>query len=217
MTVAMYPTTPAGVWSIFRPIDFTMPPRAFRKHGPDPLESPKVIRLVIVPCRLGWLAASATERGLCMLCLGDTSQALHVESVARFPSARVEDGNDELNGWAQLVLQQIDAAKHAVAIPLDLQGTSFQRTVWDALRAIPAGATATYTAVARAIGRPSAVRAVANACGANPVAVVVPCHRVIRSNGDLGGYRWGIERKRQLLERDRLGQAQSPSENDPGR
>lgn len=160
------------------------------------------IRLAVVECRLGWLAVAATERGVCMIEFGDTPDAVRAEAVARFPNAALHDGDDEFRRWVAVVVQRIEMPGRAVELPLDVRGTAFQRKVWEALRAIPAGATATYSEIAERIGKPSAARAVAGACAANQLAVVIPCHRVVRSGGSLSGYRWGADRKRRLLERE---------------
>lgn len=160
------------------------------------------IRFAVAECRLGWLAVAATERGICMIEFGDAPDALRAKADARFPNATVHDGDGEFNGWVKLIVRQIEMPRLAVKLPLDVQGTAFQRRVWEALKAIPAGATTTFAAVAKKIGRPAAVRAVANACAMNPMAVIIPCHRIIRSDGDLSGYRWGVDRKRRLLERE---------------
>ena len=171
-----------------------MNPTAFRDGGPDQL-----IRSTITECRLGWVAIAATSRGLCMIELGDDPTTLRTAVYERFPKV-VIDSNDV--AFLALVAQVVDliaAPDRSIALPLDIQGTAFQRLVWEALRNIPLGETATYCEIAEAIGRPSAARAVARACATNPVAVAIPCQRVVQKNGELSGYRWGIERKQELL------------------
>lgn len=174
-----------------------MTPTEYRNGGAGQL-----IRFAVVECRLGWLAVAATERGVCMIEFGDTPDAVRTEAVARFPNATLHDGDDVFRRWVAIVVQHIEIPGRAVELPLDVHGTAFQRKVWEALRAIPAGATATYSEIARKIGKPSAARAVAGACAANQLAVVIPCHRVVLAGGNLSGYRWGADRKRRLLERE---------------
>jgi AraC family transcriptional regulator of adaptative response/methylated-DNA-[protein]-cysteine methyltransferase len=156
----------------------------------------------VVACRLGWVAVAATERGVCLIVFGDAPESLRAELAAHFPKATVQAGDAEFQHWVEQLVIHIEAPSHALDLPFDIQGTAFQRKVWEALRAIPAGATASYTEIARQIGQPKAVRAVARACAANSLAVAIPCHRVVRADGGLGGYRWGIGRKRQLLDRE---------------
>jgi AraC family transcriptional regulator of adaptative response/methylated-DNA-[protein]-cysteine methyltransferase len=177
--------------------DLGMTPTQFRRAGAG-----LVIRHAVVPCALGWMLVAATERGLCRIEFGDDSAALAAGLKERFPKADLRGGDAAFSSWVEGVLELVDAPAKRRDLPLDIQGTAFQRQVWQALRAIPPGATATYSDIAVRIGRPTAARAVAQACGSNPVAVLIPCHRVIGSDGELRGYRWGIERKRQLLERE---------------
>jgi AraC family transcriptional regulator of adaptative response/methylated-DNA-[protein]-cysteine methyltransferase len=178
-----------------------MTPTEYRGGGAG-----KSIRLAVVGCRLGWVAVAATERGVCLIEFGNSPDALRAGATARFPKAAVDGGDPEFRRWVEQVVEQIEAPGHVADLPLDIQGTAFQRKVWEALRAIPAGTTATYKEIAQRIGRPAAVRAVARACAANPLAVAIPCHRVVRSDGDLGGYRWGVGRKAELLRREGEGQ-----------
>lgn len=133
---------------------------------------------------------------------GDSPKILQTRLKADFPDAILQDNEPEFKTIVSRVLAFLDAPENECPLPLDLQGTAFQKRVWAALQTIPPGFTASYGEIARKIGNPRAARAVARACAANPVAVAVPCHRVIRGNGDLGGYRWGVERKRALLERE---------------
>jgi AraC family transcriptional regulator of adaptative response/methylated-DNA-[protein]-cysteine methyltransferase len=152
---------------------------------------------------VGHLLAAATERGHCAVILGDDRTELEAALRREYPAATIEPGNGELSRYTQMVVEQLLGRTQAT-LPLDVPGTAFQWQVWEALRRIPAGETRSYQAIAREIGRPDAARAVARACASNRVALVVPCHRVVRENGDLGGYRWGMERKRRLLEQERL-------------
>jgi O-6-methylguanine DNA methyltransferase len=170
-----------------------------------PAAGPRPVGYTIVASPVGRLLVAATARGICSVKLGDSDAELETALRREFPSV-VRDagpGPVPLDGWVEALLAQLAGARPRAVPPVDVRGTAFQRRVWDALRAIPMGATQSYAQVARAIGRPRAVRAVARACATNPVALVVPCHRVVRRNGDLGGYRWGVERKALLLERER--------------
>lgn len=165
-----------------------------------------VVSFATRPSSLGvvLVARSASGNGgICAVLLGDDAGALRSELHARFPRASLIAGDEELEAIATRVAAFVESPARSIDVPLDMRGTDFQRTVWRALREIPAGSTASYTEIARRIGRPTAVRAVAHACAANPLAVVVPCHRAVRSDGALAGYRWGLERKRSLLDKER--------------
>jgi O-6-methylguanine DNA methyltransferase len=142
-----------------------------------------------------------------MTALGDDREGLAAMVRERFPAAAVTAEDTGLRNWADRVVRFITAPHHALDLPLDIRGTAFQARVWRALQKIPLGRTATYSEIARALGQPKAVRAVARACAANDLALLVPCHRVIREDGDLAGYRWGLERKRVLLDRERAAAA----------
>jgi AraC family transcriptional regulator, regulatory protein of adaptative response / methylated-DNA-[protein]-cysteine methyltransferase len=174
-----------------------MTPGAYRKGGAG-----MEIRFTIVPSPHGRLLVGATDKGVCAVMLGDNDSTLARDLASQFPRAdrtRVDAGDDWLAQLVGRVAEQMQRPRIGKEIPLDLQGTAFQWRVWQALVSIPPGETRTYTQVARQLGKPRAVRAVASACAANRVAVVVPCHRVIRSDGSLGGYRWGLPRKKALL------------------
>jgi AraC family transcriptional regulator of adaptative response/methylated-DNA-[protein]-cysteine methyltransferase len=160
------------------------------------------IRFAIGECSLGSILVAATERGVCAILMGDEADALVRELRDRFPQARLIGGDAEFEGLVAKVVGFVEAPRVGLDLPLDLRGTAFQRCVWQALRAIPAGETLSYTDIARRIGGPRSARAVAQACGANPLAVAIPCHRVVRKDGGLAGYRWGVGRKRVLLERE---------------
>ena len=175
-----------------------MAPKRWRDGGDG-----EAIAFVAAPCSLGWVLAAATERGVCAITLGDDPAALEAGLRARFPRARVEPGEGGSADLLARVVALVEALGAGVALPLDVRGTAFQEQVWRALRDIPAGETVSYGELARRIGAPRAVRAVAAACGANPTAVAVPCHRVVGADGALTGYRWGVERKRALLDRER--------------
>jgi len=175
-----------------------MTPTAFKNGG-----SGQTICYSVTPCHLGWVAVAATSRGLCMIELGDEQELLRERVLNRFPNAILEGHDQTFVALVAQVVELIASPKPPCDLPLDVQGTAFQRKVWEALRSIPVGDTVTYTEIAEAIGQPMASRAVARACATNPLAVAIPCHRVVRKDGDLSGYRWGIERKRQLLEEER--------------
>ncbi|PLR24910.1 transcriptional regulator [Caulobacter zeae] len=151
---------------------------------------------------LGLALAASSKAGLALLVLGDDRVAMVEDLAARFPRAQLIEDQDSVAAALAALSAAIEGSAGA-GLALDERGTELQRAVWKALRDIPAGSTASYAQVARAIGRPEAVRAVAQACGANPLAVLTPCHRVVRSDGGLSGYRWGVERKKALLERER--------------
>ncbi len=161
------------------------------------------IRFALGQCSLGAILVAATDRGLCAILLGDDPEALLRNLQERFPKADLLGGEGAFEQLVARVVALVEQPRLPQDLPLDIRGTAFQRRVWEALRAIPAGATATYTEIAERIGAPKAVRAVAAACAANPLAVAVPCHRVVRLDGDLAGYRWGLARKQELLERER--------------
>jgi AraC family transcriptional regulator of adaptative response/methylated-DNA-[protein]-cysteine methyltransferase len=160
------------------------------------------IRFAVAPVSLGWMLVAATERGVCTIELGDTPEALVERLRARFPRAERCDDDPAFAEWVRQVTAFLEAPRRGLDLPLDIQGTAFQQRVWKALQEIQPGRTETYAGIARRIEQPSAARAVAQACASNPVAVAIPCHRAVRSGGDLGGYRWGVERKRALLERE---------------
>lgn len=175
-----------------------MTPTAARRGGEG-----FVIRFAIGQSSLGNVLVAATEKGVSSIMLGDEPEALVRELERRFPRARLVSGDPGFERTVAAVVGLVEAPGQNLNLPLDIRGTAFQNKVWRALRAIPAGRTASYAEIARAVGLPKAARAVAQACAANPVAVAIPCHRVVRSDGDLSGYRWGVERKRRLLDRER--------------
>ncbi|MHB9880793.1 bifunctional DNA-binding transcriptional regulator/O6-methylguanine-DNA methyltransferase Ada [Pacificimonas sp. ICDLI1SI03] len=176
-----------------------MRPSAYRSGAPGTL-----LRHGTAKSWLGSVLVAATERGICAILLGDDENSLIADLGARFPAARLvraEPGSD-FDLWLTKALALLEAPAGEHDLPLDIRGTAFQERVWRALCGIRAGTTATYSDIAELIGQPSAARAVATACAANPLAVAVPCHRVVRANGQLSGYRWGVERKRALLKRE---------------
>jgi AraC family transcriptional regulator, regulatory protein of adaptative response / methylated-DNA-[protein]-cysteine methyltransferase len=180
------------------PTGLGMTPAA-RRHG----GRGETIRFTTVRTALGWALVAATNRGICMTALGDERASLEGELRRRFPAALIWPADAALTAWAEQIVSFITRPDKELDLPLDIRGTAFQAQVWRALQKIPPGRTATYSEIAAALGRPKSVRAVAQACASNKLAVLVPCHRVVRSDGELAGYRWGIERKRALIARER--------------
>jgi len=174
-----------------------MKPSSYRAGGTD-----SEIRFAIGECSLGSILVAQSERGVCAILLGDDPDALARDLQDRFPNAVLVGGDRHYEQLVAQVVGFVEAPALGLDLPLDVRGTAFQQRVWRALRDIPAGTTASYSEIARRIGSPSAVRAVAGACAANMLAVAIPCHRVVRNDGELSGYRWGVPRKRALLERE---------------
>jgi AraC family transcriptional regulator, regulatory protein of adaptative response / methylated-DNA-[protein]-cysteine methyltransferase len=176
------------------PVQLGMTPTAYRRGG-------KGMRIgyTIVESPLGYVLVAATERGVAAVRFGDSEQSIEADFVREYPKAELIRDDEQLSQWVNLLLLSLQGKPSTHQVSLDVQGTTFQWKVWQALRAIPVGQTRSYQEIAQAIGQPTASRAVAQACATNPVAVFIPCHRVIRNNGQLGGYHWGIERKQQLL------------------
>jgi AraC family transcriptional regulator, regulatory protein of adaptative response / methylated-DNA-[protein]-cysteine methyltransferase len=160
------------------------------------------IRFAVGECSLGAILVARSERGVCAILLGDDADELTRDLQNMFPRANLIGGDAEFEQLVAKVVGFVEAPALGLDLPLDLRGTAFQQRVWQALQKIPAGSTASYADIARRIGSPKSVRAVAQACGANALAVAIPCHRVVRNDGALSGYRWGVERKRALLERE---------------
>ncbi len=175
-----------------------MTPTQFRAGG-----SGSLIRFAVGECSLGSILVAATDKGVCAIELGDDADALVRALQDRFPNARLVGGDAAFEQLVARVVGFVEAPGQGLDLPLDVRGTAFQQRVWNALRAIPAGATATYSEIAKRIGKPKAVRAVAHACASNAIAIAIPCHRVVRTDGSLAGYRWGVARKRALLVREK--------------
>lgn len=175
-----------------------MRPSEYRSSGRG-----AAIRFAVAQCSLGSLLVAASDKGVCAILLGEDPDALVRDLQDRFRNAALIGGDRVFEGWVAKILGFIEAPRVGLDLPLDLRGTAFQQRVWQTLRKIPAGETISYTELAKRVGAPRATRAVASACGANHIAVAVPCHRVVRTDGSLSGYRWGIERKKELLERER--------------
>jgi AraC family transcriptional regulator of adaptative response/methylated-DNA-[protein]-cysteine methyltransferase len=174
-----------------------MTPGRFRAGGDG-----STIRFALGQCSLGAILVAQSERGICAITLGDDADALLRELQDRFPRARLVGGDTGFEALVARVVGLVEAPGLGLDLPLDVRGTTFQQRVWQALREIPPGRTASYAEIAERIGTPKAVRAVAQACAANVLAVAIPCHRVVRQDGALSGYRWGVERKRTLLARE---------------
>ena len=177
-----------------------MTPRRYRERGRG-----ERIRYSVVPSALGQLLVASTDKGICAVQLSDEADGLQRLLREEFSAAEIVHDDRTHADWVRGVVAIAEGQAPNESLPLDVRGTAFQMQVWRALRKIPRGETRSYAEVAQSIGRPEAVRAVANACGANPTALVVPCHRVVQSDGGLGGYHWGIERKRRLLGAERKG------------
>ncbi len=161
------------------------------------------ISYTIASSPLGQLLVAVTERGVCAVRMADTDSELENDLRAEFPAATIRRDDSALREPVNKVLHHLTNKEPQLDLPLDIRATAFQRQVWEKLRAIPYGQTVSYGEVAKALGKPGAVRAVGRACATNPVALVIPCHRVVREDQSLGGYRWGLERKQKLLDRER--------------
>jgi AraC family transcriptional regulator, regulatory protein of adaptative response / methylated-DNA-[protein]-cysteine methyltransferase len=170
-----------------------MTPLRYRKQG-----SGVAIHYTIAPTPIGQMLLASTECGICAVRFGDSSTALERELRAEYSQAEIARSDRKLKDQVK-ALREIIQGKSSAALPLDIQATAFQRRVWEELQAIPRGATKSYSKIAADIGHPKAARAVARACATNPVAVAIPCHRVVREDGAMGGYRWGLDRKKKLL------------------
>lgn len=175
-----------------------MTPTDYRAGGRN-----AVIRFALGQCSLGSILVAATDKGVCAITLGDEPEVLLHDLEDRFPKARLIGGDRDFEKLVATVVGFVETPNSGLDLPLDVRGTAFQHQVWRALRDIPAGSTATYGEIAARIGRPKAVRAVAQACATNPVAVAIPCHRVVRTDGAVSGYHWGVARKRALIDRER--------------
>ena len=175
-----------------------MTPGAYRKGAPG-----VQIRSAIARSALGWLLVAASPKGVCMIEFGESRNELRNRLRERFADAVLEPSDEKLDRWLQRIIDYLRVPTGSLELPLDVQGTAFQQQVWQILQTIPAGETVSYAKVAQRIGNPAAVRAVARAIASNRVAVAIPCHRVVGSDGELRGYRWGIKRKQTLLDQER--------------
>lgn len=174
-----------------------MTPATYRRGGPA-----TAIRYTLVDCPLGRLLLAGTDRGVCAVYLGDDDAMLEAELAREFHAASRARDDAGLRAWADRVARELAGQGPATDLPLDVRATAFQWRVWEELRRIPCGQTRTYRQVALALGLPKAARAVARACATNPVSILIPCHRVVRGDGGLGGYRWGLHRKQAILDRE---------------
>ena len=174
-----------------------MTPQQYRNGAPA-----AQVRFATATCDLGYVLLAATDRGICAVSLGDTEAELAEFLSSEFPQAALQPDDAGLAVWLRALLRQLAGEQPHVDLPLDVRATAFQRKVWEELRRIPYGETRSYRQVAAALGQPKAIRAVARACATNPVSIVIPCHRVVGSDGKLTGYRWGVNRKKMLLERE---------------
>jgi len=175
-----------------------MTPKAFRSGGKGAM-----IRYAATNSSLGIMLVAESEKGICFIAIDDDAEPLIEDLAKRFPKAEIQEGDAAFKKRIVSIVAQLETPEKGFDLPLDIQGTAFQHRVWAALRAIPAGETATYSEIARKIGAPKAFRAVAQACAVNKLAIVIPCHRVLRSTGELSGYRWGVARKQALLDREK--------------
>jgi len=177
-----------------------MTPGAWRAGGVE-----TNIRFAVGECSLGSILVAKSERGVCAILLGDDPEALARDLQDQFPNANLAGGDAQFEQLVAKVVGLVEAPGVGLDLPLDVRGTAFQQRVWQALKGIPVGVTASYAEIAKRIGSPGAARAVAQACASNRLAVAIPCHRVVRNDGAISGYRWGVERKRELLEREKAG------------
>jgi AraC family transcriptional regulator, regulatory protein of adaptative response / methylated-DNA-[protein]-cysteine methyltransferase len=201
VTTALYNTGFGSSSRLYEqaPAQLGMTPATYRQGGKS-----THIGYTIVDCPLGRLLIAATEKGICAICLGDSDTDLETALFSEYPAAEIQRDGVELSQWVNALLNHLSGQQPQLDLPIDVQATAFQWRVWESLRAIPYGSTRSYSAIAQELGDPKAARAVARACATNPVAIVVPCHRVVREDGSLGGYRWGLERKQQLLAQESM-------------
>lgn len=176
------------------PSKLGMTPATYRRGGPG-----VEIRYTVVTSPLGRLLVAATDRGVCRIGMGDSDPFLENDLRKEFPAAQIQRDDFALRAWSNTLVKHLNGWQPRVELPLDIRATAFQMRVWETLRRIPLGSTRSYAEVARSVAKPGAARAVARACATNPVAILIPCHRVVRGDGSLGGYHWGIKRKEALL------------------
>jgi len=200
ITDALYATGYGSASRVYERSDahLGMTPATYQKGGKG-----MSIRYTTAKSSLGEVLVAATERGVSAVYLGDTAPKLVSELREEYPRAEIVAEKGAFSNWVEEIVARVEGNAPRRELPLDLQATAFQRQVWQELQGIPRGATRTYSQIARAVGKPRAIRAVARACATNPVSIVVPCHRVVRADGNLAGYRWGLSRKEKLLERER--------------
>lgn len=201
VTTALYEAGYGSSRSLYEraPEQLGMTPATYRRGGRG-----MEISYTTAHSPLGRLLVARTERGICAVSLGDSDDVLVQDLRAEYPEAAIQRDGGQLGLWVSALVSHLCGSRPQLDLPLDVRATAFQWRVWQELRKIPYGETRSYSQIAKALGRPKAVRAVANACAANPAALVIPCHRVVRDTGEPGGYRWGLERKRALLTRESL-------------
>lgn len=198
VTTAAYNAGFNGLSRLYEQPVLGMTPTRYQRGG-----AAAEIGYAVVESPLGWLLVAATPLGICAVKLGDSPRVLEAELRDEFASATLQSDPPQLRRWVSAIVEYLRGEQPHLDLPTDVRATAFQRRVWEELRRIPLGETRSYSAVAEALGNPKAVRAVARACALNPTALVVPCHRVIGEDGQLHGYRWGLERKRRLLEQEK--------------
>jgi AraC family transcriptional regulator of adaptative response/methylated-DNA-[protein]-cysteine methyltransferase len=179
-------------------VQLGMTPATYRRGGRG-----MRIGYTITDCSLGRILVAATERGVSAVYFGDSDAPLETALREEYPGAEIHPDSRSISAWVRALVQHVNGSETQLDLPLDVAATAFQQRVWEALRRIPYGSTRTYSQIARALGRASATRAVARACATNPASVIVPCHRVVREDGALAGYRWGLDRKRALIEQEK--------------
>ena len=202
VTEAMYEAGYGSSRSLYEraPSVLGMTPATYRRGGEGARISYTIVKCPSGPAgSIGRLLLAATERGVCRVTMGERAEALESGLRSEYPAAEIHRADQQLKDWGDAVLRHLDGDQPILKLPLDLRASAFQRKVWEALQSIPYGKTRSYGEIARAVGQPKAARAVGHACATNPVAVVIPCHRVIQKNGSLGGYAWGLKRKQALL------------------
>ena len=200
VTTALYEVSYGSTSRLYEKSDahLGMTPATYRKGGCG-----MKMTYTIADSDLGRVLVAATERGISAVYLGDRDPELTAALRQEYPQAEIQSGTGAHSKWVREIVRHLAGSNPQLDLPTDVVATAFQRRVWEALRAIPMGTTRTYSEVAKSIGQPSAIRAVGHACATNPVSIVVPCHRVLRADGSLGGYRWGLGRKKLLLEREK--------------
>ncbi len=207
VTEAMYEAGYGSSRSLYEraPSELGMTPATYRRGGEGARIRYTILKCPVGPAgSLGRLLLASTDRGICRVTMGERTDELGAGLRNEFPAAEIKRDDSGLQEWSAAVLRHLEGHQPDLDLPLDIKASAFQRKVWEALQAIPYGKTRSYGEIARAVGRPKGARAVGHACGTNPVAVVIPCHRVIQQNGSLGGYGWGLKRKEILLANEKL-------------
>lgn len=197
VTYALYEAGFGSSSRLYEGMKLGMTPLTYGRGGKG-----MAIRYTVVPSPLGRLLLAATERGVCRVGMGDDDAALAADLREEFPAAEIERNDEALRAWSNGLVKYTNGKLPHPELPLDIRATAFQKHVWETLKKIPLGETKSYSEIARLVGKPRAARAVARACATNPVALLIPCHRVVREDGSLGGYHWGIERKEALLSQE---------------